>query len=273
MTTAEGSPTHPKSFGQELRRLRESAGLSLRDISTETKISMRILQAMEDGAFRHLPDKVFSKNFVQQYAQTIGFDEDKLTGWFEGAWERFLADSGSHPVQLALPPVPRPSFRWRVWIPLILSALILVAVAIAIRAIRGQGKVNEGELTIPTFVTPPTPGGGGAVNVAPASLVPERNTVPSARLVKFAVKVSAGRECWIRYRDADGRTAQRFLRGGESLQLEVGGPVLLTLGNAAAASITLGNRTFDDLGRPGQVVHLKVDLQTVTLLHRGTRDG
>jgi len=274
MTTAEGPPTHPQSFGQELRRLRENAGLSLRDISTETKVSMRILQAMEDGAFRHLPDKVFSKNFVRQYARTIGFDEEKLAGWFEGAWERFLSDSGSHPVQLALPPAPRPSFRWGVWIPLILSALLLVAVTVTIWAIRGRRDVAVRKLPAPTLVTSQAQySDKSAMSVAMASPTPEISQVPLARLVKFTINVLAGRECWIRYRDANGKATQRFLRGGESLQVEVPGPVLLTLGNAGAASITLNDQTFANLGHPGQVVHVEVDLQKVKLLRRGTRDG
>ncbi len=58
----EGPPNHPKTFGEELRRLRESAGLSLEDIAEETKISKRILNNLEAGDFRFLPQMVFSRN-------------------------------------------------------------------------------------------------------------------------------------------------------------------------------------------------------------------
>jgi hypothetical protein len=44
MTAMEGVPNHPKAFGEELQRLRQSAGLSLEDIADETKISRQILR-------------------------------------------------------------------------------------------------------------------------------------------------------------------------------------------------------------------------------------
>ena len=67
MTAMEGVPNHPKAFGEELQRLRQSAGLSLEDIADETKISRQILRCLESGDFRFLPQMVFSRNFVAQY--------------------------------------------------------------------------------------------------------------------------------------------------------------------------------------------------------------
>ena len=70
----EGVPNHPKAFGEELQRLRESTGLSLEEIAEETKISRQILRSLESGEFRFLPQKVFSRNFVTQYAVVVGAD-------------------------------------------------------------------------------------------------------------------------------------------------------------------------------------------------------
>ncbi len=66
------------AFGDKLRRQRELSGLSLDAISTITKISPRMLRAIEDEHFDQLPGGVFNKGFVRAYARQIGLDEQEV---------------------------------------------------------------------------------------------------------------------------------------------------------------------------------------------------
>jgi hypothetical protein len=65
------------AFGEKLRRQRELRGLSLEAISTVTKISPRMLHAIEDEHFDQLPGGVFNKGFVRAYARQVGLDEEE----------------------------------------------------------------------------------------------------------------------------------------------------------------------------------------------------
>jgi cytoskeletal protein RodZ len=65
-------------FGEKLRQQRERRGISLDAISTTTKISTRMLRAIEDEHFDQLPGGVFNKGFVRAYARQIGLDEDEV---------------------------------------------------------------------------------------------------------------------------------------------------------------------------------------------------
>jgi cytoskeletal protein RodZ len=65
------------TFGEKLRNRREQRGLSLDAISTTTKISPRMLRAIEDEHFDQLPGGVFNKGFVRAYARQIGLDEEE----------------------------------------------------------------------------------------------------------------------------------------------------------------------------------------------------
>ncbi len=65
-------------FGENLRREREALGVSLEDISSTTKISVRLLRAIEDEDFERLPGGVFNVNFVRQYARHLGLDEEEI---------------------------------------------------------------------------------------------------------------------------------------------------------------------------------------------------
>lgn len=65
------------AFGEKLRKQREQRGIELDAISNTTKISTRMLRAIEDEHFDQLPGGVFNKGFVRAYARQIGLDEDE----------------------------------------------------------------------------------------------------------------------------------------------------------------------------------------------------
>ncbi|HEX8137583.1 MAG TPA: helix-turn-helix transcriptional regulator [Pyrinomonadaceae bacterium] len=63
------------SFGEQLRLAREARGISLREISEQTRISMRYLEAIEADDFKRLPGGIFNRSFIKAYARYIGYDE------------------------------------------------------------------------------------------------------------------------------------------------------------------------------------------------------
>src|SRR5712671_6052416 len=62
-------------IGEKLRLARETRGIALRDISEQTRISMRYLEAIEMDDYRRLPGGIFNRSFVRAYARHIGYDE------------------------------------------------------------------------------------------------------------------------------------------------------------------------------------------------------
>ncbi|MGA8648087.1 MAG: RodZ domain-containing protein [Candidatus Sulfotelmatobacter sp.] len=65
------------AFGEKLRKQREQQGIALDAISDTTKISTRMLRALEDEHFDHLPGGVFNKGFVRAYARQVGLNEEE----------------------------------------------------------------------------------------------------------------------------------------------------------------------------------------------------
>ncbi len=60
-----------------MRLARETRGIALRDISEQTRISMRYLEAIELDDYRRLPGGIFNRSFIRAYAKFIGFDENQ----------------------------------------------------------------------------------------------------------------------------------------------------------------------------------------------------
>lgn len=64
--------------GQMLREARESLGLSLRDIATDTRVRLAYLEAIEDGRFHDLPGRTYIPAFLRTYAKRVNLDAERV---------------------------------------------------------------------------------------------------------------------------------------------------------------------------------------------------
>ena len=74
--------------GSLLKTLRETAGLSLDEIVSRTKISKRYLRAIEADDYATLPAKVYTRGFVTLYARVLGLDAERVAASFMELVER-----------------------------------------------------------------------------------------------------------------------------------------------------------------------------------------
>ncbi len=258
-----------------MRRLRAEAGLTLDDIVAETKISHAILENLESGNFRFLPQKVFCRNFVAQYANVVGGDPGLLVKAFEDAWARFELASGSFP-DIVVEDAPLVgTVRWRFWGPVAAAAAILVAASVFIlrTSLRDENPLamttrsrtataRDAPATPLVRQRPPTP--------SPAVAPTESNDQPE--LVTITVRVRPDGECWVHFRDHDGAAGGKLLAGGSKEQIQLVGPVKLTIGDAAAATLEVDGKIYENLGRPGQVVHAEVSSEGLVVFGPRTWD-
>ncbi len=64
--------------GKMLKQVREKMGIELKTISMETRISLKILEWIEEENSDRLPAKVYLKGFLKGYAQCLGLDPKKV---------------------------------------------------------------------------------------------------------------------------------------------------------------------------------------------------
>ena len=68
-----------------LRAWRQRKGISLASIAASTKLSVRQLDAIENGDFKRLPGGLYNTSYMKQYARAIGFDETDLLAFYSAA--------------------------------------------------------------------------------------------------------------------------------------------------------------------------------------------
>ena len=80
--------------GDYLKRERETRGVTLENISRETKVSVKALKALEANDFNALPPYPFVKGFIRSYSKCLGIDGDDAVLRYDAYLREKEADIG-----------------------------------------------------------------------------------------------------------------------------------------------------------------------------------
>jgi len=86
-----------------LATIRRNRGITLEQIADSTKISVRLLDAIERGEFRKLPGGIYNTSYIRQYAKAIDYDEAAILSVYhremhtDGVTSREDGGNGIHP--------------------------------------------------------------------------------------------------------------------------------------------------------------------------------
>ncbi|AZI18127.1 helix-turn-helix domain-containing protein [Limosilactobacillus fermentum] len=129
------------NVGKKLREAREKKGLTLDDLQQATKIQKRYLIAIEDEKFDELPGDFYVRAFVKQYADTVGLDgntllkdyDDDLPQTKTAEYSNHLAQAVETRTGNRQPTVDRVD-RARRYLPTVIIAVVVVIILGAIWA-------------------------------------------------------------------------------------------------------------------------------------------
>jgi cytoskeleton protein RodZ len=257
------------SFGEHLKRERELREITIREISDETKVSCRYLEALEQDNRSKLPAEVFIKGFVRSYANYIGLDPDEAILRYQ-EYQKTLQMTGDANSSVAEPPKSEPKkekknyWTWGILVLLILAVLFYY----------GYTTWNRGDVPPVSDISVqgekmkaviPLPAPDEALDeklTAPSSDVmieskPEAETIgtpETASLKPLDITLSAVERTWLAV-DVD--SSQHYdvtLQPGEEIHFSMRDEMRLTIGNAGGLLIETGGRRFGPLGESGRVV-------------------
>jgi len=279
------------SVGDMLREERQRRGLSLDQISRETKIPPRLLEAIENNHFELLPGGVFAKSFVRQYARFLSLDDDALTSQ--------LAKLVSSDIDLANV-APEPAYkvpRMDEWntsrgpgssiLPALamMVAMVLICSGLyvwwqrsraASAAARPPSSTHSAQQTVrrpaEQPVTPAaTPSQAAAPVTGQSAAQPQEETAskpgePANPAATLEVSLTADADDWVRV-TSDGKVLMsdtmhpsevKTFAADEALQLRVG--------DAGNLQLTVNGKPAGPLGPKGQVRNVEVTRDGVHIL-------
>ncbi len=160
-------------FGDSLRHARSNKGVTLAEAERAIRIPRKYLRALEEEDFNALPDGVYSRGIVRNYAQYLHLDPDDAIVYFD---EIRGGTSGGFKVVAAVRPMEVPS-HWAPNFALIAFVVVISAVLFA-WLYSAFFAARTGSLPVPTPAQPtPT-----AVDVSAAILA----LTPTATLAATA---------------------------------------------------------------------------------------
>jgi cytoskeletal protein RodZ len=273
------------SIGDALRRERLNRNLELAQISKDLKISSRMLAAIEDENFDKLPGGVFSRSFVRQYAQYLGFDADEIAS----RMVRILNPTPDVPAfvetvrpqaqPIQVPPVENwetvgsRRFSWRS--PLMALGMVVVAMlgCAGVYAWWSRGRhvtLSHEQPAQPGAAVQTSADASAAVQTAtpeipqPSPDAPPETTASSAPSTDqnpnapVRVQMTAAEPVWISV-TSDGKTLfAGVLEANQSRSVDANATVLLRLGNAGGVSILLNGKSIGSVGPRGQVRNVQL---------------
>jgi cytoskeleton protein RodZ len=238
--------------GRTLRLARERRGLSLPEVRRATRISERLLDALErEAALGEFPAPLYAVSFLRQYARFLQLDPDPLVQLFE--------DRNPPPEdpELGLTLLARPR-QPRGWTLLVVLSIVSVATAV-ILGVSGIGHGPAGGHQTAAGQESQQPARPAAVTspVEPRTPTHRRQSPAAHRAarpgLRLVGKVVAA--CWVRI-VADGSARQvGTLHAGAPLRVWARKSLQMRLGNAGGVVLKLNGRRVAT-GSSGQVVDL-----------------
>ncbi|HEY7818372.1 MAG TPA: RodZ domain-containing protein [Vicinamibacteria bacterium] len=247
------------SLSERLRRERELRGISLQQISEETRIGVRFLEALEEDRLDIIPGEFYRRSYLRAYTRYLGLDEDRALNVYD--YSRKDRSSGAEPSDeshhaasfRSLPP-------WVKWA----GAVIGLALPLVL-LFRPMPSPDAGIAPLSAAATDPSPPverpaplhDPAALDLAPSPFAPETSRDDG----KLRLVLSVEESCWLEI-VADGEVVISGLKDqGFHQEVTALRELRLWLGNAGGVKLLLNDRPAIPLGRPGQV---RKDL-TITL--------
>ena len=280
------------SFGVSLKRERELRGISLAEIAKTTKISVRLLEAIEKDRFDILPEGVFRKSFIKSYAKYLGMNEEQILHEYDLEVQPSMASQSA-------PEKPSVSFRnspvgSRRTL-LLMLGIFLVLLALGFWYFTRAS--HNGEVAPPaTQITPAAPATGQPHSEAPSQAAsiakpgqtqlttpavptsgtagqaasPANDPSPLKVLGELAKKpepappvgpdgaapleltVEASSPSWISVSAGESSLFSGLMTPSESKTFSLEAPLKVTLGNAGGVRLQVNGQVFSSLGKAGE---------------------
>lgn len=239
----------PLSFGRYLKNIRLERGISLKEISNETRIGTENLLLIEKEDHDRLPADVFVKGFIRAYAKAVGADSDKAVQLYLSSCH-FFQETANFEADLIMSGT-------KFWARLLLSlgALLCIVTLSVLMTSVSQDRPPIVDSTQPETATE-------NMHTVTTAAPPKKETLlrhpPAAAPERLLLEILTVEKTWMKVIIDDTSSKEYSLNPGDRLELESFSGFNLLIGNAAGVKLTLNKKPLNVPGKSGQVVSIKI---------------
>ena len=239
------------TFGEELRRERLIREVSLDEISASTKISIRLLNALESSDVAKLPAPVFTRGFIRAYSRHLGLDPDEMVNAYLADVAPDRGREGGASKRRGI----RSLFRGRrgtAGAIVVCVTGVLLLLGLIARPERRSAPVAS----VRSRPVAPVSFKNVAVSPGPAPAIQDETpaAVPSPAATGVSMVLEFDQDSWTEVSADGAHVFSGLIRRGARHQFAAREGFRLTLGNAGGVRITVDGHAIEPLGTAGQVV-------------------
>jgi cytoskeletal protein RodZ len=242
------------SIGETLADQRREAGLTITQVSSQTRIRETVIRAIERDDFTHCGGNFYARGHIKGIARVVGLDPEPLIREYD---EEHGGAPHAMPAAQALEPAIPIRFRERRspnWSLAMAIALVLVLAYGVVRAVGGGGEGHD--VVQPAARAPAT----ASQTPRPTPSASHSDSVALAPPTDVTVRIKAKLTTWINIRDNKGKQLfSGLLRRGEAKEWTARKRIRVVLGNAGGVSLIVNGKSLGSPGVDGQVLRVAFD--------------
>ncbi|MEH6378127.1 RodZ domain-containing protein [Streptomyces sp. KLMMK] len=258
-SSADAEADDRPSIGRALQQARISAGLTVDEVSSTTRVRIPILHAIEQDDFSRCGGDVYARGHIRTLAVTVGLDP-------AGLLARYDAERGGRPAPTPAAPVfdaerIRPEPRRPNWTAAMVAAIVAVVGFVGFTLFNGGAKSTNGSVAADSPSAKPSASPSRKLpsgKPADPKAEPSGKAIAGAPANKVTVKLAADHgQTWMSAKDHNGRLLEEgVLKQGDSKTFTDNTRIDLVLGNAGAVRLFVNGKEVKNVGDKGQVQRL-----------------
>ncbi|MEV5240700.1 RodZ domain-containing protein [Streptomyces cinnamoneus] len=245
------------SVGRSLQQARISAGLTVEDVSSTTRVRIPIIHTIEQDDFTRCGGRVYARGHIRTLARAVGLDPLPLVAQYD-------AEHGGRPAPTPAAPLfdaerIRPEPRRPNWTAAMVAAIVAVVGFVGFTLFSGgskSGPVSADPATSKPSAAPSKPKAGKASSDPKAEA--SASAIAGVPANKVTVKLTADNgQTWISAKDHNGKLLEEgVLKQGASKTFTDSKRIDLVLGNAGAVQLFVNGKEVKNLADDGRVQRL-----------------
>jgi cytoskeletal protein RodZ len=227
------------SIGESLAEARRRAGLSVHEVSRQTRVREPLIRGIENDDYAACGGDFYARGHIRLIARAVGADPEPLIREYDatvGSPEPVSAADLFRPVTPIRVREPQPRRPWMAALGLVLVLVIGFGVYKLISATRHAPPANPAAVV-----------GAGSTTHHRGTHSSGHPTTPSAAAQPYAhqvvVQLTAIEDCWVEFTTPAGSyVTQAYVVAGSSKSWTFGYPVDMELGNPGGVSLVVDGK-------------------------------
>jgi transcriptional regulator with XRE-family HTH domain len=255
-----------EQFGEELAQARLAKGISLIDISAETRVNLKFLEAIERGQFQILP-QTYVRAFLREYALSLSLDPNDILQRYNSIQQEgrsrkpdeVVPQHISSQTRISTGDIKNQLLKLSPLQRNLAFGIFLVALVVLVVVLANMKKESDSVKPIVEIPFDRVIRESEAASIPPPSAVVDSIPVFKAQQKdSLRLEITTLDSVWISLLIDDTKWAEYLFAPNRKHMWVAKERFVVTMGNAGGATFRLNGKDIGSLGKPGAIVRKSI---------------